>query len=108
MREGDFAHDLGLLADVLAPEEAHKVHGQVLGQSGDPRGFGVFGVAVEGRGVLLDLLGEAGQDAVAEVVGRDFDVAVEFEEGVGGVLRLFCLVDRGGRVGEGECGREAA
>ena len=38
--ERDLAHDLGLLLGVAPPEEAHKVHRQVLGQPRDLRRLG--------------------------------------------------------------------
>ena len=83
--EGDFAHDLGFLLGFAFPEEAHEVHGQVFREARDSRCFGVGRVVVEDGGALFDFLGEGGEDAVAEVVGVFVDVAVQLEEGFGGL-----------------------
>ncbi|KAH0294437.1 ubiquitin carboxyl-terminal hydrolase, partial [Aureobasidium sp. EXF-3399] len=68
--EGDFAHNLGLLLSILAPEEADEVDGHRLG-------------------TLLNLLVEGDHNTFAEVVGVTANVAVQLEEDIATLDGLF-------------------
>lgn len=75
------------VSSVCGARKKWQTYSQVSRQTGDPAGLLVGSIATKRGAVLLNLLLQAGQDAVFQKVGADGDVALQAEEFFGGFDR---------------------